>query len=124
MGWMNQLRLDAQFVRNAARTYGILRTVRPTSETTLADFIEERVRAAPHRIAILYEDQKVTNAELEAGAVVHETRDALAGGRCQKRIRRCLRSDNCEFRVERFAHVEHPGLRISMEVPMVVQLQR
>jgi fatty-acyl-CoA synthase len=65
---MNQLRLDAQFVRNAARTYGILRKVRPTSETTIADFIEERVRTAPHRIAILYEDQKVTNAELEAGA--------------------------------------------------------
>ncbi len=68
MEWMNRLRLDAQFVRNAARTYAILRKVRPSSETSLADFIEERVRAAPHRIAILFEDQKVTNAELDARA--------------------------------------------------------
>jgi len=68
MGWMNRLRLDAQFVRNATRTYAILRKVRPGSEVTLADFIEERVKNAPHRLAILFEEEKLTNAELEARA--------------------------------------------------------
>jgi fatty-acyl-CoA synthase len=68
MGWLNRMRMDADFVRNALRTYSILRKVRPTSEVTIADFVEERVQAAPHRLAVLFEDQKVTNAELEAGA--------------------------------------------------------
>ena len=68
MSLIRRLQLDARFVRNATRTYAMLRKVRPDSETSIADFIEERVAAAPHRIAILFEDRKVTNAELEAAA--------------------------------------------------------
>jgi fatty-acyl-CoA synthase len=68
MSLIGRLRLDARFLKNAARTYAMLRKVRPDSEVSIADFIEERVAAAPHRIAILFEDRKLTNAELEAGA--------------------------------------------------------
>ncbi len=68
MSLIRRLQLDARFVRNATRTYAMLRKVRPDSETSIADFIEERVAAAPHRIAILFEDRKITNAELEAAA--------------------------------------------------------
>jgi fatty-acyl-CoA synthase len=68
MSLVRRLRLDARFLRDATRTYAILRKVRPDSELTIADFVEERVAAAPHRVAILFEDQKLTNAELDAGA--------------------------------------------------------
>jgi len=68
MSLVRRLQLDARFLRNATRTYAMLRKVRPDSETSIADFIEERVAAAPHRLAILFEDRKVTNAELEAAA--------------------------------------------------------
>ena len=68
MSLIGRLRLDARFLRNATRTYAMLRKVRPDSEISIADFVEERVAAAPHRIAILFEDRKLTNAELEAGA--------------------------------------------------------
>ena len=37
-------------------------------EVSIADFVEERVTAAPHRLAILFEGRKVTNAELDAEA--------------------------------------------------------
>jgi len=68
MSLVNRLRLDARFVRDATRAYAMLRKVRPDSEISIADLVEERVAAAPHRLAILFEDQKLTNAELEAGA--------------------------------------------------------
>jgi fatty-acyl-CoA synthase len=68
MSLLGRLRKDARFVRDAARAYSILRKVRPDSEITIVDFIEERVAAAPHRLAILFEGRKLTNAELEAAA--------------------------------------------------------
>ena len=68
MSLLENLRRDARFVRDAARAYSILRKVRADSEISFADFVEGRVAAAPHRLAILFEGRKVTNAELEAAA--------------------------------------------------------
>jgi fatty-acyl-CoA synthase len=68
MNLLQRVRQDVRFLRDAARTYAILRKVRPDAEISIADFIEERVAAAPHRLAILFEGRKLTNAELEASA--------------------------------------------------------
>jgi fatty-acyl-CoA synthase len=68
MSLLRRLRQDLRFVRDAARTYSILRKVRPDYEISIADFVEDRVAAAPHRLAILFEGRKLTNAELEAAA--------------------------------------------------------
>jgi fatty-acyl-CoA synthase len=68
MSLLRRVRQDLRFVRDAARAYAILRKVRPDSEISFVDFVEERVAAAPHRLAILFEGRKITNAELEAAA--------------------------------------------------------
>jgi fatty-acyl-CoA synthase len=68
MSLLRRLRQDLRFVRDATRTYSILRKVRPDYEISIADFVEDRVAAAPHRLAILFEGRKLTNAELEAAA--------------------------------------------------------
>ena len=68
MSLLRRVRQDLRFVRDAARTYSILRKVRPHYEISIADFVEDRVAAAPHRLAILFEGRKLTNAELEAAA--------------------------------------------------------
>ena len=68
MNLLRRVRKDLRFLRDAARTYSILRKVRPDYEISFADFVEDRVAAAPHRLAILFEGRKVTNAELEAAA--------------------------------------------------------
>jgi fatty-acyl-CoA synthase len=68
MSLLRRLRQDLRFVRDAARTYSILRKVRPDYEISIADFVEDRVAAAPHRLAILFDGRKLTNAELEAAA--------------------------------------------------------
>ena len=68
MSLLRRVQKDVRFLRDAARTYSILRKVRPDAEISLADFVEERVAAAPHRLAILFEGRKLTNAELEAAA--------------------------------------------------------
>jgi len=68
MSLLRRVRQDLRFMRDAARTYSILRKVRPDYEISIADFVEDRVAAAPHRLAILFEGRKLTNAELEAAA--------------------------------------------------------
>jgi fatty-acyl-CoA synthase len=68
MNLLQRVRHDVRFVRDAARTYSILRRVRADAEVSIADLVEERVHAAPHRLAILFEGRKLTNAELDAGA--------------------------------------------------------
>ncbi len=68
MNLLQRARQDVRFVRDAVRTYAILRRVRADSEISFTDLVEERVAAAPHRLAILFEGRKITNAELEAGA--------------------------------------------------------
>jgi fatty-acyl-CoA synthase len=68
MNLLGRVRRDAKFLRDAMRAYSILRKVRPDAEITLVDFVEERVAAAPHRLAILFEGRKITNAELDAHA--------------------------------------------------------
>ncbi len=68
MSLFRRVQKDVRFLRDAARTYSILRKVRPDTEVSLVDFVEERVAAAPHRLAILFEGRKLTNAELEAAA--------------------------------------------------------
>jgi len=55
MSLFRRVQKDVRFLRDAARTYAILRKVRPDAEISLADFIEERVAAAPHRLASLFE---------------------------------------------------------------------
>jgi len=68
MNLLQRVRQDVRFVRDAARAYSILLRVRADAEVSVADLIEERIQAAPHRLAILFEGQKLTNAELDAGA--------------------------------------------------------
>jgi len=68
MSLLRRVRRDVTFLRDAARAYSILRKVRPDGELTFVDFVEERVAAAPHRLAILFEGRKLTNAELDASA--------------------------------------------------------
>ena len=50
MSLLRRLRRDVRFVRDAARTYSILRKVRPDYEISIADFVEdvaETVRRLP-----------------------------------------------------------------------------
>jgi fatty-acyl-CoA synthase len=68
MTLLARVRRDVRFLRDAMRAYSILRKVRAESEITLVDFVEERVAAAPHRLAILFEGRKITNAEMDAHA--------------------------------------------------------
>ena len=68
MNLLQRVQKDVRFMRDAARTYSILRKVRPDAEISFVDFVEERVAAAPHRLAILFEGRKLTNAELDAAA--------------------------------------------------------
>jgi fatty-acyl-CoA synthase len=68
MSLLRRVQKDVRFLRDASRAYSILRKVRPDTEVSFVDFVEERVAAAPHRLAILFEGRKVTNAELEAAA--------------------------------------------------------
>jgi fatty-acyl-CoA synthase len=68
MNLLRRVHKDLLFLREAARAYAILRKVRPDDEISIADFVEERVAAAPHRLAILFEGRKITNAELDAAA--------------------------------------------------------
>jgi fatty-acyl-CoA synthase len=68
MNLLQRVRQDVRFVRDAARAYSILLRVRADAEVSVADLVEERIQAAPHRLAILFEGQKLTNAELDAGA--------------------------------------------------------
>ena len=68
MNLLQRVRQDVLFVRDAARAYSILRRVRADAEVSVADLVEERIQAAPHRLAILFEGRKLTNAELDAGA--------------------------------------------------------
>jgi fatty-acyl-CoA synthase len=68
MNPLRRLREDLRFMRQAARAYSILAKVRPDAEISIADLVEERIAAAPHRLAILFEGRKVTNAELDAHA--------------------------------------------------------
>lgn len=68
MNLLRRVHRDLSFLREAARAYAILRKVRPDQEISIADFVEERVAAAPHRLAVLFEGRKITNAELDAAA--------------------------------------------------------
>ena len=68
MNLLRRVQRDLRFLRDATRTYAILRKVKPDHEISIADFLEERVAAAPHRLAILFEGRKITNAELDAAA--------------------------------------------------------
>jgi fatty-acyl-CoA synthase len=68
MNLLRRVQRDLRFLRDATRTYAILRKVKPDHEISIADFVEERVAAAPHRLAILFEGRKITNAELDAAA--------------------------------------------------------
>jgi fatty-acyl-CoA synthase len=68
MSLLERVQRDARFLRDSARTLALLRKVRPGAETSIADWVEERVAAAPHRLAILFEERKITNAELDAAA--------------------------------------------------------
>jgi fatty-acyl-CoA synthase len=68
MNLLQRAREDVRFMRDAARAYAILRRVRADAEISVADLVDERVAAAPHRLAILFEGRKVTNAELDAAA--------------------------------------------------------
>jgi hypothetical protein len=55
MNLLRRVQRDLRFLRDATRTYAILRKVKPDHEISIADFLEERVAAAPHRLAILFE---------------------------------------------------------------------
>ena len=68
MSLLTRVGKDIRFLRDATRAYSILRKVRADAELTLVDLVEDRIAAAPHRLAILFEGRKITNAELDAHA--------------------------------------------------------
>jgi fatty-acyl-CoA synthase len=68
MSLLTRVGKDIRFLRDATRAYSILRKVRAEAELTLVDLVEDRIAAAPHRLAILFEGRKITNAELDAHA--------------------------------------------------------
>ena len=55
MSLLTRVGKDIRFLRDATRAYAILRKVRAEAELTLVDLVEDRIAAAPHRLAILFE---------------------------------------------------------------------
>lgn len=68
MGFFHAIGREYVYVSSIARTLWLLRRTRPESPRTISDIVEEMGRDKPKNVAILYEDQIITYAELNRAA--------------------------------------------------------
>jgi len=62
------VRREYVYLASIARTLWLLRLVQPSATRSIVDIVEEQVRQRPGNIAILYQDQSLTYAQMDARA--------------------------------------------------------
>jgi fatty-acyl-CoA synthase len=62
------IKREAVYLGTIARTLWLLRLVKPGATRSIVDIVEEQARRRPHNVAILYLDQAMSYAELDARA--------------------------------------------------------
>src|SRR3569833_2468711 len=68
LGLMGAIRREYIYLTSIARTLWLLRLVKPHATRSIVDIVEGQVKKRPGNIAILYQDQRLTYAELDARA--------------------------------------------------------
>ena len=68
MGLLGAVRREYIYLTSIARTLWLLRLVKPHATRSIVDIVEGQARRRPRNIAILYQDQSLTYAELDARA--------------------------------------------------------
>src|SRR5471032_1739571 len=68
MGLKAAIRRETIYITSVARTLWLLRLVKPHSTRSIVDIVEGQARARPDHAAILYQDQVMTYAQLNARA--------------------------------------------------------
>ena len=62
------IRREYIYLTSIARTLWLLRLVKPDATRSIVDIVETQARKRPNNIAILYQDQRLTYAEMDARA--------------------------------------------------------
>jgi len=68
LGLISAIKREAIYLGSIARTLWLLRLVKPHSTRSIVDIVEGQARARPSHAAILYQDQVMTYAQLNARA--------------------------------------------------------
>jgi fatty-acyl-CoA synthase len=68
LGLISAVKREAIYLGSIARTLWLLRLVKPHSTRSIVDIVEGQARARPDHAAILYQDQVMTYAQLNARA--------------------------------------------------------
>ncbi|MFO1247100.1 MAG: AMP-binding protein [Alphaproteobacteria bacterium] len=68
MGLISAVKREAIYLGSIARTLWLLRLVKPHSTRSIVDIVEGQARARPGNAAILFQDQVITYAQLDARA--------------------------------------------------------
>ncbi|HEY1612138.1 MAG TPA: long-chain-acyl-CoA synthetase [Rhizomicrobium sp.] len=68
MDFFSAISRESTYISSLARTFWLLRNVKPDSTTTIADLAEGFARKTPHAFALISADQSVTYAGLDARA--------------------------------------------------------
>jgi fatty-acyl-CoA synthase len=68
LGLLGAVRREYIYLTSIARTLWLLRLVKPHATRSIVDIVEGQARRRPRNIAILYQDQSLTYAELDARA--------------------------------------------------------
>ncbi len=68
MSLSSAIRREYIYLTSIARTLWLLRLVKPHATRSIVDIVEGQARRRPDNIAILYQDQRLTYAELDARA--------------------------------------------------------
>jgi fatty-acyl-CoA synthase len=68
MGLLRAIGREYVYISSIGRTLWLLRRTKPDSPRTISDIVEEMGREKPQNVAILYEDQNFTYAELNRAA--------------------------------------------------------
>ena len=68
MSLIGAIRRETIFLSAIARTLWLLRRVKPNATRSIVDIVEEQARRRPANTAIVYLDQSMSYAELDACA--------------------------------------------------------
>jgi fatty-acyl-CoA synthase len=68
LGLIGAIRREYIYITSIARTLWLLRLVKPNATRSIVDIVEDQARRRPGNIAILYQDQAMRYAELDARA--------------------------------------------------------
>jgi len=68
LGLISAVRREYIYLASIARTLWLLRRVKPHATRSIVDIVEDQVRSRPGNIAIFYQDQQLTYAQMDARA--------------------------------------------------------